>query len=72
MTSRSTIIGLFGSSFPVWIFAALAGVGVALILREILVLTGLSRHLPAAAVFYPAVALLAGIGMNYLWIGSYG
>ena len=44
----------------------------ALILREILVLTGLSRHLPAAAVFYPAVALLAGIGMNYLWIGSYG
>ena len=72
MTPRSTIIAMFGSSFPVWIFAALGGVFVALILREILIVAGLSRQLPAAGIFYLAVALIAGILINYLWIGSYG
>lgn len=72
MAAGSTVIAIFGSSFPVWIFAALAGLFVALILREAFILAGLSRHLPVPGLFYLSIALIAGIGANYLWIGGYG
>lgn len=71
MTPRSPVIAIYGSSFPVWLFAALAGLVVALIVREVLILTGLSRHLPAPAVFHLSVTALAGIGLYVLWIGGY-
>ncbi|MBN8292431.1 DUF1656 domain-containing protein [Rhodobacter sp. NTK016B] len=71
MTPRSPVIVIYGSSFPVWLFAALAGLVLALILREVLIVTGLARHLPAPAVFHLSVAVLAGVGLYVLWIGGY-
>ncbi|MCW1933759.1 DUF1656 domain-containing protein [Pararhodobacter zhoushanensis] len=71
MTPRAPVIALYGSSFPVWLFAALAGLVVALVLREVLIATGLSRHLPAPAVFHLSTAVLSGVGLYVLWIGGY-
>ena len=71
MTPRSPVIAIYGSSFPVWLFAALAGMILALVLREVLIVTGLARHLPAPAVFHLSVAVLSGVGLYVLWIGGY-
>lgn len=68
---HSTVIVLYGTAFPVWIVAALAGVIVAIVLREILLLTGVGRDLPMPAAFHSSVALLAGIGLYVLWIGGF-
>lgn len=72
MVPGPAVIAIFGSSFPIWIFAALAGLVMSLILREILIITGVSRVLPMAGLFYLSISLIAGIGVNYLWIGGYG
>lgn len=71
MTSRSSVVELYGAAFPAWIFAALAGLALTLVLREAFILTGLSRNLPLPAVFYSSIAILAGIGIYVLWIGGF-
>lgn len=71
MTSRSSVVELYGAAFPAWIFAALAGLALTLVLREAFVLTGRSHNLPMPAVFYSSIAILAGIGIYVLWIGGF-
>lgn len=71
MQSHSTVIVLFGSSVPVWILACLSGAFVAVLLREVLILTGGARHMPALPLFHSAVALIAGICIYMTWIGGF-
>ncbi len=69
--AHTPIVALSGSFFPVWLFAAIGGVLVAVLLRQIFILIGLHTKLPLAPFFYSAVALLVGVGSYVIWIGGY-
>lgn len=69
LAARSPIVVLYGSAFPMWIFAALAGVIFAVLLRQLLLVFGVA--MPWAALFYPAFAIIFGIWVYVLWIGGY-
>lgn len=71
LSPRSTVVDMFGSSVPIWIFACLGGIFVTLILREVMILVGWQRNLPMPEVFYSSLALIAGILINLIWIGGY-
>ena len=71
LSPGSPVIVLYGSSFPIWLFAAVAGVMVALMVRQTFIVTGFSRELPWPALFHPAVALLSGVLIYVIWIGGY-
>ncbi len=71
LNPHSAVVPLFGSSFPVWLFAAGMGIIVALFVRQALILTGLARDLPWPALFHPALALLFAVMIYTLWIGGY-
>lgn len=65
---RAPVFILYGSFFPAWIFAALAGIVIAAILRQVLVL--IDRDVPFAVAFYPAIAALIGIALYQYWTGG--
>lgn len=65
---RAPVFILYGSFFPAWIFAALAGIAIAAILRQVLLL--LDREAPFAVAFYPAVATLISIALYQYWTGG--
>lgn len=71
LSPGSPVIVLYGSSFPTWLFAAVAGITIALLLRQILIATDLARELPWPALFHPSVALLSGVVIYVVWIGGY-
>ena len=68
---RSTVVDMFGSSVPIWIFASLGGICIALILREVMIHVGWHRDLPMPEIFYSALGLIGGILINLIWIGGY-
>lgn len=72
LTHRPACKAIFGSSFPIGTFAALAGLFVALILHEMFIFIEIARVLPIPGRLYLAVTLIAGVGANILWIGGYG
>ncbi len=71
MDANSPTISIYGSFFPVWLFAALAGLAIALLVRELLIASGMLRYLPAPAIFNLSVAVLSGVGLYVCWIGGY-
>jgi len=71
LVARAPVIAIYGSSFPVWLFAAIGGVLFAVLLRQVLIVAGLHRKLPLAPLFYSAVTLLAAVLGYVIWIGGY-
>jgi hypothetical protein len=55
-------VPLFGAFFPAWMLCALIGIGVALIVRTLSVVTGLAGRVAIPAVTYLLLAILFGAG----------
>lgn len=72
LAARAPVIAIYGSSFPVWLLAAIGGLVFAVLLRQVLILAGVHRRVPLPALFYSSVALLAGVLGYVIWIGGYG
>lgn len=53
-------VPLFGAFFPAWMLCALIGIGLALIVRTLSVVTGLGRRVAIPAVTYVLLAMLFG------------
>jgi YtcA family len=53
-------VPLFGAFFPAWMLCALIGIGLALIVRTLSVVTGLARRVAIPAVTYLLLAILFG------------
>lgn len=62
-------IPIFGSFFPAWIICAVGGVVLAMIVRAILIRTGIDEHLPLPPLVYLCLAISAGIGLWFIWSG---
>ncbi len=54
--SHAPEYSIFGSFFPVWIFAAVAGLLLALGARVMIARTAIADHLPAPVLFYLGMA----------------
>jgi hypothetical protein len=52
------VLNVFGSYFPAWVICMVAGVGLAIAVRPLLVATRLEPHLGPLVVVYPSLALL--------------
>ena len=55
-------VPLFGAFFPAWMLCALLGIRLALIVRTLSVVTGLTRRVAIPAMIYPLLAVLFGAG----------
>lgn len=53
-------VPLFGAFFPAWMLCALIGIGFALIVRTLSVVTGLASRVAIPAVAYVLLAVLFG------------
>ena len=53
-------VPLFGAFFPAWMLCALIGIGLALIVRALSVVTGLASRVAIPAVAYLLLAVLFG------------
>ena len=62
-------VPLFGSYFPAWIFCAIGGGVLALIVRALLIWLRLDEHLPLPPLVYLCLAVSGGIGFWFLWSG---
>lgn len=69
-TPAAPAIPIFGSYFPAWIIAAVIGIVATVILRLILVASGVDEHLPAPLLVYVCLALLCGIGAWFFLFGG--
>ncbi len=72
LAARAPVIALYGSSFPIWLFAAVGGVIFAVLVRQILIIANVHRQVPLAGLFYTALALLAALIAYMIWIGGFG
>jgi len=61
----------FGSAWPIWIFATLLGVVVAVVVRQILLLLGWHKYMPLPALFYTAIWLSSSILIYDGWVGIF-
>lgn len=59
---------ILGSYFPTWMFCALAGLGIALVLRQVFVAVGIDRALPAPLLVYLALAIAASFATWLIWL----
>jgi hypothetical protein len=59
---------ILGSYFPSWMFCALAGLGVAALLRQLFAALGIDRALPAPLVVYLALATAAAFATWLIWL----
>jgi hypothetical protein len=55
-------VPLFGAFFPAWMLCALIGIGLALIVRTLSVVTGLAGRVEIPAMTYLLLAILFGAG----------
>ena len=62
-------VPLFGSYFPAWIFCALGGVVLAMVMRALLVRLRIDAHLPLPPLVYLCTAISGGIGFWFVWSG---
>jgi hypothetical protein len=53
-------VPLFGAFFPAWMLCALIGIGLALVVRTLSVVTGLARRVAIPPVTYVLLAVLFG------------
>ena len=63
-------VPIFGSYFPAWIFCAIGGVVLALIVRTLFIWAKLDAHLPVPPLVYLGVAISGGIGLWFVWSGG--
>jgi hypothetical protein len=59
---------ILGSYFPSWIVCALAGLLLALLVRQILVATNLDDAIPAPALVYLVMAVAFAFALWLLWL----
>lgn len=59
---------ILGSYFPSWMFCALAGLGVAALLRQLFAALGIDRALPAPLLVYLALAVAAAFATWLIWL----
>jgi hypothetical protein len=60
---------LFGSYFPAWMLCAALGIVAAVIIRQVLAVTGISDYVIAPLLTYVAVAVSATLLAWLLWFG---
>jgi len=59
---------ILGSYFPSWMLCALAGVGITIVLRQILVAAGLDKALPAPLLVYLAFTVAFAFATWLIWL----
>jgi hypothetical protein len=59
---------ILGSYFPSWMVCALAGIGASVVMRQLLVATGVGRTLPAPLVVYLALAAAFAFATWLIWL----
>jgi hypothetical protein len=62
-------INLFGTFFPSWMLAALAGVIVAVVFHKVIAAVGLKAEVKPAVLVYPSLGLAAAF---LIWLVGYG
>ncbi len=60
---------ILGSYFPSWILCALVGLCMTVAVRQVLVLTGIDRDLPAPLVVYLAFVVAFAFATWLVWLG---
>lgn len=60
----------FGSYFPAWIICTGFGVVAAVVMRKIFIVAGLDEALPVKLLVYASLALIAAVGLWFLWFGG--
>ena len=59
---------ILGSYFPSWMICALAGLGATVVVRQLLVATGLDNTLPAPLVVYLALTATFAFAIWLVWL----
>jgi hypothetical protein len=59
---------ILGSYFPSWMLCALAGIGLAVVVRQVLGAVGLDKALPAPLLVYLAFATAFAFATWLLWL----
>jgi hypothetical protein len=67
--SRSPTLDLLGSYFPAWMLCAAIGIVAAVIIRQILAVTGINDYVVAPLLTYAALAVSATLLAWLLWFG---
>lgn len=60
---------ILGSYFPSWMVCTLAGLAVTLVVRQVFVLTGIDKDLPAPLVVYLALVVAFAFAGWLAWFG---
>ena len=68
--SYSPTLDLLGSYFPAWMLRAVVGIVAAVIIRQILVVAGISDYIIAPLLTYAALAVSASLLAWLLWFGN--
>ncbi len=59
---------ILGSYFPSWMICALAGLGATVVVRQLLVSTGIDKTLPAPLVVYLALTVAFSFASWLVWL----
>jgi YtcA family len=66
---HSPTLDLFGSYFPAWMLCAVAGILVAVIIRQVLVAAGIGEYVIAPLLTYAGLAVSATLLVWLVWFG---
>ena len=66
---HSPTLNLLGSYFPAWMLCAAAGVAAAVVIRQVLAVTGISEYVVAPLLTYAGLALAA---TWLIWLSLFG
>jgi hypothetical protein len=67
--SSAPTMDLLGSYFPAWMLCAVLGIVVAVIIRQLLAVAGISEHIVAPLLTYAALAVSATLLAWLFWFG---
>jgi len=67
--SYSPTMDLLGSYFPAWMLCAALGIVAAIIIRQVLAVTGISDYIVAPLLTYAGLAVSATLLAWLLWFG---
>jgi hypothetical protein len=67
--SSAPTMDLFGSYFPAWMLCAVVGIVAAIIIRQILAISGINDYVVAPLLTYAGLALSATLLAWLLWFG---
>ncbi len=59
---------VFGSYFPSWMICALAGLGMTVVVRQLLVAAGIDKALPVPLVVYLSLAIAFAFAAWLIWL----